>query len=320
MAKIPNEEWPDGHPRATSDEPIGVSLRQLRALIAVGQTASFTVAAEQLGLSQPSVSHLVRRLENELGQPLVVRGRDVRLTSQGAHIADVARRALLSIDTALQESKSQTALTSGSVSVAVGHMSAAVLLPQILNRFKRTHPKIELIVTDCMAHEIKGKILSNEVDVGLGAIVSVRDSQITTEKMFDSRVALFVRKDSSLARSSELDASILAEVPCIQLNPNAPLWLEFSRQLLARNIYPRIEQRVTLLSTVIGMIQAGMGVAMLPRIVGSQMPGTIQAVAIGNPELRWPLSIVRRTKYPSSPAAKAFIEVVREEARNFRDE
>lgn len=84
MAKKSNEEWSDSHPRTTSDEPIGVSLRQLRALIAVGQTASFTVAAEQLGLSQPSVSHLVRRLENELGQPLVVRGRDVRLTSQGA--------------------------------------------------------------------------------------------------------------------------------------------------------------------------------------------------------------------------------------------
>lgn len=320
MAKTSNEESLDGYSRVAADEPIGVSLRQLRALIAVGQTASFTVAAEQLGLSQPSVSHLIRRLENELGQALVVRGRDVQLTSQGTHIADVARRALMSIDTALLESRNQTALKSGSVSVAVGHMSAAVLLPQILSRFKRTHPTIELIVTDCMAHEIKEKILSHEVDVGLGAIVSVRESQIATEKVFDSRVALFVRKDSALARSAEVGASVLAEVSCIQLNPNAPLWLEISRQLLAKNIYPRIEQRVTLLSTVIGLIQAGMGVAMLPGFVRSQMPGTIKSVAIRNPELHWPVSIVRRTKYPSSPAAKAFIEVVRQEARIFRDE
>lgn len=317
---ISNKESSDNHPGTTSNEPIGVSLRQLRALIAVGQTASFTVAAEQLGLSQPSVSHLVRRLENELGQSLVVRGRDVQLTSQGARIADVARRALLSIDTALHESKSQSALTSGSVSVAVGHISAAVFLPKILYRFKRMHPTIELIVTDCMAHEIKGKILSHEVDVGLGAIVSLHDSQITTEKVFDSRLALFARKDNSLARSKELDASILAEVSCIQLNPNAPLWLEFSRQLLMRNIYPRIEQRVKLISTVIGMIQAGMGVALLPGFVSSQMPGTIQAIAIRNPELHWPISIVRRSNYPSSPAVKAFIQVVRQEAQTFCDE
>lgn len=299
---------------------IGVSLRQLRALIAVGQTASFTVAAEQLGLSQPSVSHLIRRLEAELGQALVVRGRDVKLTPEGAHIADVARRALLSIDTALQESQDQAALKSGSVSVAVGHMTAAVLLPRVLNHFKRAHPTVELIITDCMAHEIKAKILSHEVDLGLGAVSSSRDSQIATETVFESRVALFVRTDSALTRTEEVDASVLSELQCIQLNPNAPPWLEISRRLLAKNIYPRIEQRVTLLSTVVGMIQSGMGVALLPSFVRSQMPGSIQAVQIRNPELHWPVSIVRQANYPASPAAQAFMQVVRHEARRFQQE
>jgi DNA-binding transcriptional LysR family regulator len=292
-----------------------VSLRQLQALVSVGQTASFTVAAEQLGLSQPSVSHLIRRLEHQLGQPLVVRGRDVRLTSAGAHLADVARRSLLTIGTALIESRNQAALRSGSVSVAVGHISAAILLPLVLTRFKREHPNIELTITDCMAHEVKGKILSHEVDLGVAAVSSLHDSQITTEDIFDSRMALFMRQDSALAAMSAIDATLLAELPCIQLNPNAPHWLNISRELLARNIYPRIEQRVTLLSTAVGMIHAGMGVAVLPGFVESQMPGSIRSVRIENPELHWPVTIIRQAKYPASPAARAFMQTVRLEAR-----
>jgi DNA-binding transcriptional LysR family regulator len=60
-----------------------VSMQQLRALAAIADTGSFTLAAEALQLTQPAISHLVRRMEEQLGQPLVVRGRRIRLT--GSH-------------------------------------------------------------------------------------------------------------------------------------------------------------------------------------------------------------------------------------------
>ncbi|MFQ6685034.1 LysR family transcriptional regulator, partial [Bordetella pertussis] len=63
-------------------------------------------------MSQPSVSHLIRRLEAEVGQTLVVRGREVTLTRQGQALADIARRAILSIDGAVRESRDQSALKS----------------------------------------------------------------------------------------------------------------------------------------------------------------------------------------------------------------
>src|SRR5690606_22421942 len=155
-----------------------VSLRQLRALVSIGDTASFTGAAEQLGMSQPSVSHLIRRLEAEVGQTLVVRGREVTLTRQGQALADIARRAILSIDGAVRESRDQSALKSGSVSVAVGHVSAATLLPRILVAFNQRHPNIELIVVDCVVEQIRNKLLSHEADVGLGAVVGSDDSRL----------------------------------------------------------------------------------------------------------------------------------------------
>jgi DNA-binding transcriptional LysR family regulator len=297
-----------------------VSLRQLRALVSVSDTASFTGAAEQLGMSQPSVSHLIRRLEAEVGQTLVVRGREICLTRQGQVIADVARRAILAIDSALRECRETTSLNAGSVNVAVGHVSAATLLPQILHRFQARHPNIELTVVDCMVEQIRGKLLSHEADIGLGAVTGTEDSKILIEKLWDSGVSLFMRDDHRLARHASVEARVLAELPCIQLNPNAPAWLAISRKLIARNIYPRVEQRVILVSTAVGMIQAGMGVAMMPHIAAPNMPPGIRGIPLRDPKLEWPIAIVRLANYPLSPAAQAFAEVVRAAVKGFRSE
>lgn len=288
-----------------------VSLRQLRALVSVAETASFTGAAEQLGMSQPSISHLIRRLEAEVGQTLVVRGREIQLTAQGQSVADVARRAILSIDNVLRECRDLATLKAGSVSIAVGHVSAATLLPQILYRFQKKHPEVELTVMDCMAEQIRTKLLSQEADIGIGAVLVPEDSKILVETVWDSGVSLFMRDDHPLARRSSVEAKVLAELSCIQLNPNSPAWLAISRKLIASNIYPCVEQRVVLVSTAVGMIQAGMGVAMMPRIAGSHMPAGIRGIPLRNPELEWPISIVRLANFPLSPAARAFAGVVR---------
>lgn len=293
------------------DSVEAVSLRQLRALVSVADTASFTGAAEQLGMSQPSVSHLIRRLESEVGQTLVVRGREVCLTEQGRALADMARRAILAIDAALHECREKTLLKAGSVSVAVGHVSAATLLPQILDRFQKKYPNIELRVIDCMVEQIRSKLLSHEAEFGLGAVVAAEDSKILVETLWDSGVSLFMRDDHLLAGRDAIDARVLAELPCIQLNPNAPAWLAISRKLIAANIHPRVQQRVVLVSTVVGLIQAGMGVAMMPCIAAVHMPRGIRGVPLRNPRLEWPIAMVRLANYPLSPAAQAFAEVVR---------
>ena len=302
-------------------EPIeSVSLRQLRALVAIGETASFTAAGERLGLSQPSVSHLIRRLEAEVGQPLVVRGREVSLTRDGQAMVDAARRAILAIDSSIQECREHSDLKQGKVMVAVGHVTAATLLPHILLEFRQRHPQLDLIVVDCMVQQIRTRLFSHEADVGLGAVMPDDDSRIMVEQLSDSGVALFVRADHPLARHDEVDAKVLAELPCIQLNPEAPAWLNISRRLIAANIYPRVEQRVVLLSTAIGLIQAGMGVAMLPQISRGQMPAGIKGIALRNPALEWPISIARLANYPLSPAAQAFVAVVRSVSQRLRRE
>ena len=119
-------------PRGTATDEI--SLQQLRALAAVFETGSFTLAAESLQLTQPAISHLIKRMEDELGQPLVVRGRRLQLTDAGQMMVDTAVRALRLVDESVNACRSQAQLREGRVVLAVGHLTAGALMPPLLGR------------------------------------------------------------------------------------------------------------------------------------------------------------------------------------------
>src|SRR5688500_11687762 len=109
------------------------TLRQLQALSLIAETGSFTRAAQRLFISQSAVSALVRELEQEIGQGLVLRGRAIRLTEAGERMERAGRRARDEVDRALQEVRGQRPLTQAVIRVAAGSLSAATILPQALS-------------------------------------------------------------------------------------------------------------------------------------------------------------------------------------------
>jgi DNA-binding transcriptional LysR family regulator len=293
-----------------SDE---VSLQQLRALAAVAETGSFTLAAETLQLTQPAISHLVKRMEEELGQPLVVRGRRIQLTSAGQVMVETAVRALRLIDESVDACRSQSQLREGRVVLAVGHLTAGALLPPMLGRFSQKHPTLATTLLDSTAEQMISRLLSQEADLGFGSDIGQKHSELATEPLFTERMALFVREDHPLAQRVVVDARHLEALPFIHVNPDANVWRSVSRQLSSMaNVYPHVVHHVSMLSTAFGLIQAGAGVALLPRYVEVLMPGNLRAVAVTRPPLEYPVVAVRLAKHPLSPAALAFLAMARQ--------
>ncbi|MEJ1167348.1 LysR family transcriptional regulator [Variovorax sp. CCNWLW186] len=293
-----------------SDE---VSLQQLRALAAVAETGSFTLAAETLQLTQPAISHLVKRMEEELGQPLVVRGRRIQLTSAGQVMVETAVRALRLIDESVDACRSQSQLREGRVVLAVGHLTAGALLPPMLGRFSQKHPTLATTLLDSTAEQMISRLLSQEADLGFGSDIGQKHSELATEPLFTERMALFVREDHPLAQRVVVDARHLEALPFIHVNPDANVWRSVSRQLSSvANVYPQVAHHVSMLSTAFGLIQAGAGVALLPRYVEVLMPGNLRAVAVTRPTLEYPVVAVRLAKHPLSPAALAFLAMARQ--------
>ena len=290
-----------------------ISLQQLRALAAVAESGSFTLAAEALQLTQPAISHLVKRMEEELGQPLVVRGRRIRLTSAGQVMVETAVRALRLIDESVDACRSQSQLREGRVVLAVGHLTAGALLPPMLARFSREHPTLATTLLDSTAEQMISRILSQEADLGFGSDIGQKHSELATEPLFSERMALFVRDDHPLAQRVVVDAKHLESLPFIHVNPDANVWRAVSRQLSSvANIYPRVVHHVSMLSTAFGLIQAGAGVALAPRYVEVLMPGNLRAVGVTRPVLEYPVVAIRLAKHPLSPAAMAFLAMARQ--------
>ncbi|QGW81229.1 LysR family transcriptional regulator [Variovorax paradoxus] len=290
-----------------------VSLQQLRALAAVAETGSFTLAAETLQLTQPAISHLIKRMEEEIGQPLVVRGRRIQLTSAGQVMVETAVRALRLIDESVDACRSQSQLREGRVVLAVGHLTAGALLPPMLGRFSQKHPTLAITLLDSTAEQMISRLLSQEADLGFGSDIGQKHSELATEPLFTERMALFVREDHPLAQRVVVDARHLEALPFIHVNPDANVWRSVSRQLSSvANVYPQVAHHVSMLSTAFGLIQAGAGVALLPRYVEVLMPGNLRAVSVTRPTLEYPVVAVRLAKHPLSPAALAFLAMARQ--------
>ncbi|CAN7781438.1 LysR family transcriptional regulator [Variovorax sp. LjRoot175] len=290
-----------------------ISLHQLRALAAVAESGSFTLAAEAMQLTQPAVSHLIKRMEEELAQPLLVRGRRIRMTNAGQMMVDTAVRALRLIDESVGACRSQSQLREGRVVLAVGHLTAGALLPPLLGRFSQQHPTLATTLLDSTADQLISRVLSQEADLGFGSDIDQKHSELAAEPLFSERMALFVRDDHPLAQRVVVDARHLESLPFIHVNPDANVWRAVSRQLSSMaNVYPRVVHHVSMLSTAFGLIQARAGVALLPRYVEVLMPANLRAVAVTRPTLEYLVVAVRLAKHPLSPAALAFLAMARQ--------
>src|SRR5262245_15178251 len=140
---------------------MNLTYRQFEILIAAAESESFSAAAQRLGISQPSLSESIRRIERELGVRLFERTtRSLELTAEGRAAAAVAREAVRDFKRALDRLASRMQDRQGRITVAALPSIACAALPAALVDFRREHPGIEIAVHD-VQHE-RALLLLNE--------------------------------------------------------------------------------------------------------------------------------------------------------------
>jgi LysR family cyn operon transcriptional activator len=145
-----------------------VELRHLRYLLAVAERGSFTRAAEELHISQPTLSQQVRQLERTLGVRLLDRsGRTVRLTDAGAAYADHARVALREIAAAERTLRDVQDLSRGHIRLAVTPSFTAYLVGPLIAALHTRHPGVTLALQEMAQDRMEDGLLSDELDVGI---------------------------------------------------------------------------------------------------------------------------------------------------------
>ena len=290
---------------------MNVTLRQLRAFIAVAEAEHFTRAADKLGLSQSSVSTLVRELETNLGLRLFDRHtRMLKLTLAGAEILPLARKALADLDSVLGSSSQLKTLGRGRVSVAASSLQAALLVPRFIRRFGAEYPGVVVTLFDVAQDEVPELVRGGEVDFGIGTDAGRRHDLATRPLTTDTFIAV-LPPGHPMARKRELTWADLVGVPIIGPPPGNPVREQLDFALAREGITLTRSYEVALPLTIVGMVEGGLGIGVLTT-AASKLAGALGLTVrkVTRPVIKREMSLLFHADRSLSPAAQNFRDML----------
>lgn len=194
-----------------------MEIRQLRYFLDIAQTEHLTQSAQNLFVTQSTLSHGLRQLEQELDIQLFDRlGRGLKLSQAGAAFRVYAARALKEIEAGRMALSDMTGLQSGTLTVGVIPTFLHSLVPAAVAAFSMAYPKVNIVVRDLRADPIEELLIEGRLDVGIAFHPADRQ-EIETEALFDERMQLVVSRTHPLARRRTLALKALAHVPLAML-------------------------------------------------------------------------------------------------------
>jgi len=284
-----------------------MELRHLTYFVAVAEKLNFSRAAEALHVAQPAVSQQIRALEQDLGVPLFDRvGKRVRLTEAGHAFLPHARQILAAVEAARHEILEHGALTRGSTSLGTPSTVSTHLLPNLLTRFQRVHPGLEVTLREAGTESLLKAVEAGELDL---AIVStdVLPPVIEAAPFREEDYVLAVGARHALAERSSARLADLSGEAFI-LFPEGYKLREVTLSACRRaGFEPRVALDGGAMQSALEFVAAGLGVAIMPQLALEGVKN-IHAVRLADQQLRRSLGLVWRKGHYLSPAARALRE------------
>jgi LysR family carnitine catabolism transcriptional activator len=290
---------------------MNVTLRQLRAFVAVAEAEHFTKAAEKLNLPQSTISTLVRELESNLGLRLFDRHtRMLSLTQAGIDTLAVARKTLIDLDSIIGNSHQLKTLGRGRVSIAASSLQASLLVPRLVREFCTQYPGVTVMVHDVSEKEVLQMVRAGEVDFGVGTASDLQpdlDKQLLSTDTF---VAV-LPPGHPLTRKAELNWSELKDAPMIGARQGNPIWEHLDFVLAPAGIILTRHYEVSLPLTMIGMVEGGLGITVLTTAASKLALALGLAIRkLKNPTITRDMSLLFHADRSLSPAAQKFRELL----------
>lgn len=291
------------------------SLRQLKVFVAVAHAGSFSRAGEQIGLSQSAVSHSVKELESEIGVKLLDRTtREVVLTQAGQQLAARLERLLEELTSTLLDTRSVGHQLSGTVRVAASQTISAHLMPQSIAAAALEFPAIRFVLHDRPQQWVLQSIYQGEVDFGM-VIDPIQANDLDCEAVLSEPFLLLCRNDHPLEAQEQVPWQALQGANLVlqdYASGSRPL---IDDALLRQGIETNIVQQIGHPATLFPMVEAGIGISVLPALALPLPQGRPLVVRPLIPVVDRQLMLVRRKNRSLSRAAEAIWQVVRQQAQ-----
>lgn len=247
-----------------------MDLRRIRHFIVLAETLNFHRAAERLHMTQPPLTVSIQKLEAELGAKLFVReSSGISLTPSGRAALEQAQK-LVFHSRQLQENVKNTILGTGGV-LRIGFVGSATygLLQNLTVLYRAKYPGVELILREATSVEIMQQLEDRTLDIGLIRVPLLRTSRATLLSLQRDEFVAALPRTHALASKDVLHLPDLANETFVMYAATHASGLHSSAMLACQQagFIPQITQEATQIQTVLALVEAGLGVALVPSIM-----------------------------------------------------
>ncbi|MGW4869132.1 LysR family transcriptional regulator [Streptomyces chartreusis] len=290
-----------------------MDLQQMRYVVAVAETRNFTRAAERCFVVQSSLSHRIAGLERELGVKLFARSsRRVELTSAGVAFVAAARECLAAADRAVADAAAATGVVRGRLAVGVIVTTAAVDVPDLLQRYRARYPDVHVVLRSGRSDELAAAVRDGELDIAfLGLPEGERPSGVETLVLDHDEHALVVPTGHRLAGAERVTLEEIAEETFVDFAAGTPARTQSDRAFAAAGLVRDVAYEAGVVELISRLVARGLGIALLPSAY-------VRPLAAGDPELALVrvldgphrLEYLVWSRFNPSPATRAMLDVL----------
>ncbi|MFC8365269.1 LysR family transcriptional regulator [Streptomyces griseorubiginosus] len=286
-----------------------MQFQQLQYFVAVAETRHFTRAAETVHVAQPSLSQQIRALERELGADLFLRARgNITLTDAGEALLPLARRILADADTARHEVQELVQLRGGRIRLGATPSLCTGLLPDVLRAFHDRYPGIRLMIEEGGSHDLVRLLARGALDLALVVLpLPTPSPALTTVEL--------LREDLVVVSSPEGPApggpgrrtvrvADLESAPLVMFRHGYDLRELTVAACRAEGFEPDFAVEGGEMDAVLGFVRAGLGVAVVPRMVATRAGRGLRVTPLARPGLHRTIALAHRSDVAPPRAAR----------------
>ena len=292
-----------------------MDIHQLETFLAVVEEGSFSGAAKALGRTQPAVSQVIGRLEDELGQRLFERpARRGGMTDAGKALVEYAQRLITVREQARVALEDVRALRAGRLAIAANELTCLYLLP-VLDRFRRLYPGVSVTVQRSLASRVPASVLDYAVDLG---VTTYRPAEpgLRAVVVYRDQLVFVVPPSHPLARRPEVSITMLGSESFVAHHVASPFRDRVVEAFRTHRVALQMPVEMPTIDAIKRFVALGHGVALLPGISVEDELRRGELVRVPVPELALErqLRLVMRREGELSQAVQAFLSVVEHHA------
>jgi DNA-binding transcriptional LysR family regulator len=290
-----------------------MDIRQLAYFHEVAKYKSFTKASTVLHLSQPSLSKMVKSLEDELEMELLDRSsRQIELTEAGEIVFEQSKMILESLDNLSSNLYDVMNLKKGKIKIGIPPLIGFLFFPKIIKKFQTLYPDIQIQMVEHGANKVQQEVNDGLLDLAV-VVVPIKEDKFEIVSFLTEQLMLFVHSSHPLAQRKSVEMKDLHDESFILFKEGFTLHDRVIEECLTAGFRPKIAYESSQWDFISGMIGENLGVSIFPESIAKKVDkDTVKAIPITNPTLPYELGIIKKKDKYVTYATRELIKMLRD--------